>query len=81
MRARAHVADHYHHSQLFKRRAIAAALICLLMIGGLLLRLAWLQVIDGERLQAKARWHSRWPRLPSASLKSEDFLRGDLRIS
>ena len=46
MRRRAHVFDHYEQSQLFKQRVIAAALICVLLIAALLLRLAWLQIVE-----------------------------------
>jgi penicillin-binding protein 2 len=46
MARRAHFADHYQHSQLFKRRVIAAALISVLLIAALLMRLAWLQIVE-----------------------------------
>jgi len=46
MARRAHVADPYQHSQLFKRRVITAALICVLLIAALLMRLAWLQIVE-----------------------------------
>jgi penicillin-binding protein 2 len=43
---RSHVSDHSYEASLFKFRAIVAALICLFLIGVLLFRLAWLQIID-----------------------------------
>jgi len=43
---RSHYSDHSFQASLFKFRAIVAAIICLLMLGGLLFRLAWLQIVD-----------------------------------
>lgn len=46
MAYRSHVSDHSYEASIFKFRAIVAALICLLVLGGLLFRLAWLQIVD-----------------------------------
>ena len=43
---RSHFSDHSYQASLFKFRAIVAAVICLLMLAGLLFRLAWLQIVD-----------------------------------
>ncbi|MCG6936757.1 MAG: penicillin-binding protein 2 [Gammaproteobacteria bacterium] len=43
---RSHVSNHSYAASIFKFRALVAAIICLLMLGGLLFRLAWLQIID-----------------------------------
>jgi len=43
---RSHYSDHSFEASLFKFRAIVAAIICLLMLSGLLFRLAWLQIVD-----------------------------------
>ena len=43
---RSHVSDHSYASNIFKFRAIVAAIICLLLLAGLLFRLAWLQIVD-----------------------------------
>ena len=43
---RSHVFDHSYAVSVFKFRAIVAAIICLLMLAGLLFRLAWLQIVD-----------------------------------
>jgi penicillin-binding protein 2 len=43
---RSHYSDHSFEASLFKFRVIVAAILCLLMIGGLLFRLAWLQIVD-----------------------------------
>ncbi len=43
---RSHVSDHSYEASIFKFRALVAAIICLLMLGGLLFRLAWLQIVD-----------------------------------
>jgi len=43
---RSHYSDHSYQASLFKFRAIVAAILCLLMLSGLLFRLAWLQIID-----------------------------------
>lgn len=43
---RSHVSDHSYAASIFKFRAIVAAILCLLMLGGLLFRLAWLQIVD-----------------------------------
>ena len=43
---RSHVSNHSYAASIFKFRAIVAAIICLLMLGGLLFRLAWLQIVD-----------------------------------
>ncbi len=43
---RSHVSDHSYEASIFKFRAIVAAIICLLMLSGLLFRLAWLQIVD-----------------------------------
>ncbi|MFV2003803.1 MAG: penicillin-binding protein 2 [Gammaproteobacteria bacterium] len=49
MSYRSHVSDHSYEASIFKFRAIVAAIICLLLLGGLLFRLAWLQIIDYDR--------------------------------
>ena len=46
---RSHVSDHSYEANIFKFRAIVAAIICLLMLGLLLFRLAWLQIVDYDR--------------------------------
>ena len=46
MSFRPHVSDHSYEASIFKFRVIVAVLICLLMLGGLLSRLAWLQIVD-----------------------------------
>ena len=46
MAYRAQVTDHSHQARLFRRRALVAAVLCLLMILALLGRLAWLQVVE-----------------------------------
>ncbi|MBL4712002.1 MAG: penicillin-binding protein 2, partial [Gammaproteobacteria bacterium] len=46
MSFRPHVSDHSYEASIFKFRVIVAVLICLLMLGGLLFRLAWLQIVD-----------------------------------
>ena len=43
---RSHISDHSYEASIFKFRAIVAAIICLLMLSGLLFRLAWLQIVD-----------------------------------
>ncbi len=43
---RSHVSDHSYAASIFKFRAIVAAILCMLMLGGLLFRLAWLQIVD-----------------------------------
>ncbi len=43
---RSHYSDHSYQASLFKFRAIVAAVLCLLMLSGLLFRLAWLQIVD-----------------------------------
>ena len=43
---RSHVADHSYEARIFKFRALVAAILCLLLLGVLLFRLAWLQVVD-----------------------------------
>ncbi|HEB81283.1 MAG TPA: penicillin-binding protein 2 [Gammaproteobacteria bacterium] len=45
---RSHVSDHSYETGIFRFRAIVAALICLLLIGVLLTRLAWLQIVDHD---------------------------------
>ena len=49
MSYRSHVSDHSYEASIFKFRAIVAAIICLLLIGVLLFRLAWLQIVDYDR--------------------------------
>lgn len=49
MAYRSHVSDHSYEASIFKFRAIVAAIICLLMLGMLLFRLAWLQIVDYDR--------------------------------
>ena len=49
MSYRSHVSDHSYEASIFKFRAIVAAIICLLLIGMLLLRLAWLQIAEYSR--------------------------------
>jgi penicillin-binding protein 2 len=46
MPRRSHVSDHSYAASIFKFRAIVAVVLCLLMLAGLLFRLAWLQIID-----------------------------------
>ena len=46
---RSHVSDHSYEASTFKFRAIVAAVICILMLAGLLFRLAWLQIVDYDR--------------------------------
>jgi len=43
---RSHYSDHSYQASLFKFRAIVAAILCLLLLSGLLFRLAWLQIVD-----------------------------------
>lgn len=43
---RSHVSDHSYAASIFKFRALVAAIICLLLLCALLLRLAWLQIVD-----------------------------------
>ncbi len=43
---RTHFSDHSYAADVFKFRAIVAAVLCLLMLAGLLFRLAWLQIVD-----------------------------------
>lgn len=43
---RSHYSDYSYESSIFKFRAIVAAIICLLMLAGLMFRLAWLQIVD-----------------------------------
>ncbi len=43
---RSHVSDHSYEASIFKFRAIVAAIICIVMLSGLLTRLAWLQIVD-----------------------------------
>lgn len=45
---RSHVSDHSYEAGIFRFRAIVAAFLCLLLIGLLLTRLAWLQIIGHE---------------------------------
>ena len=45
---RSHVSDHSFEASIFKFRAIVAAILCLLLLAGLLFRLAWLQIVDYE---------------------------------
>ncbi len=49
MAYRSHVSDHPFEASIFKFRAIVAAILCLLLLGGLLFRLAWLQIVDYDR--------------------------------
>jgi len=49
MAYRSHVSDHSYEASIFKFRAIVAAILCLLLLGGLLFRLAWLQIVDYDR--------------------------------
>lgn len=46
---RSHVSDHSYAASTLKFRVIVAAIICLLLLGALLFRLAWLQIIDYDR--------------------------------
>jgi len=46
---RSQVSDHSYEASLFKFRALVAAIICLLLLGLLLFRLAWLQIVDYDR--------------------------------
>lgn len=43
---RSHVADHPYQARIFKFRALVAVVFCLILLGMLLFRLAWLQIID-----------------------------------
>lgn len=43
---RSHYSDHSYQASIFKFRAIVAAILCMLMLAGLLFRLAWLQIVD-----------------------------------
>ena len=43
---RSHYSDHSFEASIFKFRVIVAAILCMLMLAGLLFRLAWLQIID-----------------------------------
>ena len=43
---RSHFSDHSYEASIFKFRAMVAATICILMLCGLLTRLAWLQIVD-----------------------------------
>ena len=49
MAYRSHVSDHSYETNIFKFRAIVAAIICLLMLLLLSFRLAWLQIVDYDR--------------------------------
>ena len=49
MAYRSHVSDHSFEASIFKFRAIVAALLCLLLIGGLLSRLAILQIVEYDK--------------------------------
>lgn len=46
---RSHVSDHSYAASTFRFRVIVAAIICLLLLGMLLFRLAWLQIVDYDR--------------------------------
>ncbi len=46
MSYKSHVSDHSYEVYLFRIRVIVAVIIALILIGGLLVRLAWLQVVD-----------------------------------
>ncbi len=46
MAYRAQVTDHSYQARLFRRRALVAAVLCVLLILALLGRLAWLQVVE-----------------------------------
>jgi len=46
MAYRPHVSDHSYEAHLFRFRVIVAALVALLLMGALLGRLAWLQIVD-----------------------------------
>jgi penicillin-binding protein 2 len=46
MSYRSHVSDHSFEANLFRFRAIVAGLICVLLLGILLTRLGWLQIVD-----------------------------------
>lgn len=41
-----HLSEHSYETSVFKFRAVVAAIICLLLLAGLLARLAWLQIVD-----------------------------------
>ncbi len=49
MAYRSPVSDHSYEASIFKFRAIVAAILCLLLLSGLLFRLAWLQIVDYDR--------------------------------
>lgn len=49
MAYRSHVSDHSFEASIFKFRAIVAALLCLLLIGALLSRLAILQIVEYDK--------------------------------
>lgn len=46
MAYRTAITDHSIHARTFKSRAVIAAFLCLLILAGLLLRLAWLQIVE-----------------------------------
>ncbi|HHO60044.1 MAG TPA: penicillin-binding protein 2, partial [Thiotrichales bacterium] len=43
---KSHVSDHSYEAHLFRLRVIVAALLVFVLLGSLLARLAWLQIID-----------------------------------
>jgi penicillin-binding protein 2 len=43
---RSHVSDHSYEANIFKFRVIVVAIVCLLLLGLLMFRLAWLQIVD-----------------------------------
>jgi penicillin-binding protein 2 len=49
MAYRSHVSDHSFETSIFKFRAMVAALLCLLLLGGLLSRLAILQIVEYDK--------------------------------
>jgi len=49
MAYRSHVSDHSFEASIFKFRAIVAALLCLLLLAGLLSRLAVLQIVEYDK--------------------------------
>lgn len=55
---RSHVSDHSYEASIFKFRAIVAAILCLLLLAGLLFRLAWLQIVDYDHF-ANLSEHNR----------------------
>lgn len=58
MSYRSHVSNYPHEASVFRFRAVVAAVFCLLLLGGLLIRLSWLQIIDYEHFASLSE-HNR----------------------